>query len=140
MTTETAAPATATPETRPAPVEVTTPIRPSEAIRLGILKYPVATTGDTIEGDAACAIGAMLGGFGWDERGDGSSWSDSRLYAVLPKDIGGCPADPGCFWNTRQAGPESLHLGGPWALAHINDRHHWTREAIADWLRDEHGL
>lgn len=120
MTTETI-PASA-PET--VPFEPTTPIKPSEAIRLGCLKYPVQGFGDTIKGNAACALGAMLGGFGWDDEGDESSWCDPRLDRFFTDDKR-CPA---CEMLT-----DSSYL-----VAHLNDRHGrddgWTRERIADWL------
>jgi hypothetical protein len=48
-----------------APLEEVTPIRPSEALRLGRLVRPEKCTGSWTRGDnAACALGAMEAG--WD--------------------------------------------------------------------------
>lgn len=57
------------PETRPATLEPTTPIRPSEALRLGRLVRPVeAEPFETLFGEPnrACALGAMAVGYGFD--------------------------------------------------------------------------
>jgi hypothetical protein len=54
-------------ETIPVPVEPTTPIKPSEALRLGRLVRPLETEGALWDGtDKACALGAMALGYGWD--------------------------------------------------------------------------
>ena len=48
------------PKAPAAPVEVVTPIKPSEALRLGRLIRPEKCTGSWTRGDnAACALGAM---------------------------------------------------------------------------------
>jgi len=55
-----------------APVEAVTPIKPSEALRLGRVLYPVEgfVTCFGPEGShQACAIGAMAAGFGSADRG-----------------------------------------------------------------------
>jgi hypothetical protein len=51
---------------RPAPVEPTTPIKPSEALRLGRLIRPKHAPCSLFEDDdAACAVGAMVVGWGF---------------------------------------------------------------------------
>lgn len=114
MTTETI-PASA-PET--VPFEPTTPIKPSEAIRLGCLIAPVQAFGGWFpSNDSACALGAMqigfgggrIVGFGWPE-----AYTKFRQNVRLPLD------------------GEMLRSGH--ALMVLNDRDHWTRERIADWL------
>lgn len=53
--------------TETAPIEVTTPITPSEALRLGRLIRPVHGQGTCFSGtDTACAIGAIALGWGYD--------------------------------------------------------------------------
>ena len=96
-----------TTETLPAvaPFEPTTPIKPSEAIRLGCLIAPVQAFGEPGDGEAACAIAALdLGGF----RGEIPD-------AVYDLD---CPG--GCV--------------EPAGVMHLHDDHRWSRERIADWL------
>lgn len=102
-------------ETLPArvdtPSERTTPIRPSEAIRLGCLLAPVQSFGAYMDGEGtACASRAMhLGGLRTKADFDAVGWR--RL---------GCPVED--------------HPSPGNVMAHLNDDHRWTREAIADWL------
>jgi hypothetical protein len=119
-----------TTETLPAvaPFEPTTPIKPSEAIRLGCLIAPV----QEFEGPyfnayirSACAYGAMaLGLGGWDSEGDPDGdrveGKASSLHHNL--EVGDCPE------------PECVLKGDP---AHLNDDHRWSRERIADWLAEQ---
>ena len=56
------------PVVEPAPVEVVTEIGPREALRLGRLVYPRHGRGELVSDDGACAIGAMLAGWGVDPR------------------------------------------------------------------------
>jgi|SRR6185369_17671706 len=52
--------------TKPAPIETVTPIKPSEAIRLGRLARPLRPRPGLMFGpQAACAIGAMAVGLGY---------------------------------------------------------------------------
>lgn len=83
MTTETM------PEVRPA--EPTTPIKPSEAIRLGRLIRPVPCSGYAIGGaNEACALGAMALGWGGQEDDDAAwdlAWDRLHDLGVDPRDI-----------------------------------------------------
>lgn len=114
-------------DTRPAPVEVVTPIKlPSEAIRLGCLLRPRQITGHRFDGeDGACASGAMFvgGGLGtepvaylhWDR------WPGLMQETVLP--------EPCVSHGARK----KLVIG--YVVEHLNDsEHHWSRERIASWL------
>jgi hypothetical protein len=121
MTTEldTAAPA-ATPETRPAPVEVTSPIRPSEAIRLGCLTT-APHQGEFFDGKgAACALGAMAVGYGYSGPQHGGYTPDAyrivteALPARLPLRNGNMSDGIDAVWVRNDSG--------------------WSRERIADWL------
>ncbi len=102
---------------RPAPVEVVSPIKPSEAIRLGCLLAPVQAFGSLWgvghrRGDGhACVVGSMLLG-GFPERGI-AGWTGHEV-----------PCPQGC--------PRLSYEGG--TVPHLNDDHHWSRERIADWL------
>jgi hypothetical protein len=112
-----------TTETMPAaaPIETVTPIKPSEAIRLGCLIAPVQLRDDAYVSEyrrAACAFGAMALGYGYD-------WPDadreaSHMYKSI-RASGPCPAG-GC---------DDPDFGDG---MHLNDVHRWTRERIADWL------
>lgn len=105
-------------ETRPAPIEVVTPPKASEAMRLGCLAAPVQAFG-SLWGNAdgavygyACAVGAMvLGGF------------PTSILRRWPGHSLPCP--------------EACVLGGRGTIAHLNDDHGWTRERIADWLEGQ---
>lgn len=104
----------------PAPVEVVTPIRPSEAIRLGCLTTS-QNFGNYGVGEFACALKAMGVGYG-----DGSQPWDRKQHPAYPAGAltleDGCPA--GCVErDTRRLIP------------HLNDDHRWSRERIADWLQ-----
>jgi hypothetical protein len=115
--------------TTPAPIEVVTPIKPSEAIRLGCLTtaqgretYIAKRQGQW----QACAYGAMAVGYGFDPSGtDGRRIDDF----ILPGEVqiegqiseSSCPA-PACATARYDL------------LIHLNDDHRWSRERIADWL------
>lgn len=82
MTIETAAPVSA-------PVEEVTPIKPSEALRLGRLVRPYESPGVLFaDGIAACAIGAMAVGYGWHEA---NPRSDSEVYEFVREHSGVVP-------------------------------------------------
>jgi len=120
MTTE-----TQTPETRPieVPLEPTTPIRPSEAIRLGCLLAPVQSFEDLTDGPGtACVLGALYLGYG--EPLDGSE--DFRVPAA--EDARDSVYDLSC---PEGCGSLAFQLS---TVAHLNDDHRWSRERIADWL------
>ena len=104
-------------ETSPAtvPLEVVTPIKPSEAIRLGCLLAPVQAFGCYQDAPGtACVVGAM--NLGWGKPVDYSDWDVFGAINFLP-----CP-------------PCRVDLNSLASLTHLNDYHRWTRERIADWL------
>jgi hypothetical protein len=114
---------------RTAPSEPTTPIRPSEAIRLGTLLRPVQCSGHELHPDdptKACAWGALRLGYGDDH---------ALVNAAAAHRIGKCPGSDSCHFNR----PDSVPLYTMWAVAHLNDGYcmngvGWSRERIADWL------
>lgn len=128
MTTETLTPTTEPPTTEPrtAPLEPTTPIRPSEAIRLGCLLAPVQTDGEWGYGEHACVNRALVLGMTGDDEGYSQYLTVDRLLVGIK---------PPCGWACMDswAGP---HRSPSWVLIHLNDslRHRWSRERIADWL------
>lgn len=72
------------------PVETTTPIKPSEALRLGRLTRPVHAHFAYLKGsDAACAVGAIHIGFGGNDSTSGSTFG-------IPNDL----------WDTVTRFPE----------------------------------
>lgn len=94
-----------------APVETVTPMKASEAIRLGVLYRPTQAFGEAGDGNAACVIATAMavGYYGMPDLFD---------------DPNGSPHYPAC-----PAGCERLGLP-----LHLNDDHRWSRERIADWL------
>jgi len=108
----------AEPPVAPAPVvaEPTTPIKPSEALRLGRLQFPVPLRGRLfgVDGDTACAYGAIMAGYG-----------DLEMAPVLGGgDEVDCPA-----WACRD-----LRLAVEQVVVHLNDFHGWTDDQIVGWL------
>lgn len=128
--------------TRPAPVETVTPLRPSEAMRLGCLTTRQGTMVLASGDRYACALGAMLIGYGFDRD---RLHAENALDDVLPEghpllerfervgrveDWYHCPV--------RRCSRQSSDLEA--AVIHLNDGHTWKRERIADWLEQEIGL
>jgi hypothetical protein len=110
-------------ETAPAPIETVTPIKQSEALRLGCLIAPRQITDaffDQYHG-GACAYGAIvLGlGWGWSESAASGLYASDAISHILP-----CPA-------------RDCHLTSGAMPAHLNDQHEWTRERIADYLETQ---
>jgi len=105
------------------PLEPTTPIKPSEAIRLGCLIAPVQIFNDGYVDGAggACGVGAGVLGMGWDaSRHFGRFGRFEMLLDGLPPV---CPV-AGCEFEEGN-------------IVHLNDDHRWSRERIADWLADQ---
>lgn len=114
---------TLTREPASVPAEPTTPIKPSEAIRLGCLTYPVQAFGSFRANHAGegCAMDAMFAGLGEPEDVDLRTAVIDRL--AIP-----CP-------DGHEHGSEAWGVGvGRSVAAHLNDGHRWSREAIATWL------
>lgn len=121
-----------TTETMPAvvPLEPTTPIKPSEAIRLGLLLAPEPSEGHWGEGTSACANRALVLGLLGDDGG-------YPRYTEADRALG--DVEPPCGWDCL----DGWYLGGgekkrspSWVLIHLTDapNHRWSRERIADWL------
>ncbi len=96
-------------------------MRLSEAIRLGATMKPQCY-GYFYRGDertSSCAIGAACDAIGVhpDNISVMQVWPVTTILNGIP-----CPV-PGC---TRP--------GGSWMVTHLNDRHQWTRERIADFV------
>ena len=131
-------------------------MRLSEAIRLGAMlrpqayggfyqsfKYPDGSSvvGSCALGAAAEAIGAVakVCGFGYDHdplRRIGKNW---------PSAIGTIAACPCCqdetvalvFAGTRRQFRLRTVVNVISAVSHLNDRHRWSREQIADWVAQQ---
>ena len=109
--------------TRPAVApETTTPIKPSEAMRLGRMLYPRGCEGQLTQpydgGWAVCAAGAMYVGYGWTP---GGLAAPSYIPPVFQVKESTCPA---CSVLGNAAD----------VTTHLNDEHCWSTERIADWL------
>lgn len=91
-------------------------MRLSEAIRLGAMMKPQAF-GDLWKGGGSCALGAAYDALGWRDR---VCCIDGPLMDFYGRVIS-CPA---CGTRSGVTG----------IMTHLNDNHHWTREAIADWV------
>lgn len=148
------------PSIKPAPVETVTPIKPSEAIRLGRLLVPARSVGALtrrVQGTvvAACALGAMAVGFGASSDRDGVSdyWWPSGFDAA-PRVKPPCSCYPE-FLNRqfiqvdrlpgRRVWDKHRAWRAPVVVAHLSDDHggrgghsrlgdYWPTARIADWL------
>ena len=95
----------------------------SEAIRLGAMLRPQAF-GVKFDGVGTCALGAALdasGALGMSETVEAKRYREWNLNA----------------WFQEATCPEcgrirSLFMEG--TIPHLNDKHRWTRERIADWV------
>lgn len=113
-------------EVQTAPIETVTPIRPSEAIRLGCLLAPVQVFIAESDGSGgACAMGAMRLGFGGHDNG--ISVSDTPAF-VAAKCAAKARFGPDKFGPCPDCGRAATDV------PHLNDDHRWSRERIADWL------
>lgn len=111
--------------TTPIPTETVTPLRPSEALRLGRLTRPLEIKGNLYDGKhGACALGAMREGFGLPETA--TPWGADADYAAigLPAFLPPCDCiRSGNWWDS-----------GTDAVWHMNDQHDWNTDQIASWL------
>jgi len=95
----------------------------NEAVREGIRRYPRQAFGEFQHGDAACLLGTV----GVPEQTQG------RIVDYLSQHFADIP------WMLVMACPHQdclsrvpRYLFG--VCAHLNDHHHWTREAIVEWV------
>jgi hypothetical protein len=118
------------------PLETVTPLKPSEAMRLGCLTTEQAFSElVTEDGAKACALGAMAIGYGV-ARADiaGITWWPESVPRTTLID---CPVQHGCWSSGSNT---AVWMSDPGSLVmHLNDGHEWPRERIADLL-SEHGL
>lgn len=101
----------------------------SEAMRLGAMIRP-QTFGFFFSDGSSCALGAALEATGTDygawQQANADlrlrwSWITKRVHCPVCQDI---ELNPRARWFNRVID----------RIAHLNNDHHWTREAIADWL------
>ena len=107
-------------------------MRLSEAIRLGAMLKPQALCLHSMATGGTCALGAAADAIGILPA------ADSEPH-VLGNTIRALRAE----WpvlEARVASPGSSALGSALlAIQGLNDRRHWTREAIADWVEAVEG-
>ncbi len=107
----------------------------SEAIRLGAMMKPQAF-GTWFDGEGTCATGAALDAMGF--LGNPEAFPSREIEEVLiapylaspqfkrhSAELGGNRKRP-CRCNGKDG-------VGP-IMVHLNNRHRWTRERIADWV------
>lgn len=128
---------------------MTTPLRLSEAIRLGSLLVPQCfdrTFSYDTEDDAraepthACAIGAAMLALGLKEEnivnediiGDRWPWTT----AILGCDLQPVPSHPVLGRRHNWSVCSNLFTIAQY-VAHLNDCHRWTREEIAGWIETQ---
>lgn len=100
-------------------------MRLSEAIRLGAMLKPQAF-GGLFKNGGSCALGAALDAIGA-SLGVGFRYRLELFDDASAIDAGRCP-QCGRFVDVRGLGlVDSM-------ITHLNDQHHWTREAIADFV------
>jgi hypothetical protein len=121
------------------PIETVTPLKVSEAIRLGCLIVPNQAFGTLFwpsrdDPQAACVVGTFL--LMW---GDDSSPISSMGQAYLKAQGLDCPI--GCLrtWNGgglyAAFATDGSNTRG--TMTHLNDTHRWSRESIASWLEGQ---
>ena len=105
----------------------------NEAIREGGKKFPRQVVAVFSDGDGgACVNGALA----WSLLGDAFGLCADLTFAAVRKTHPevehscACPA-PGCFGVPARYGYESAPLLR--VMAHLNNDHGWSREAIAEW-------
>lgn len=103
----------------------------SEAIREGAKLRPQAS-GGLMNASSSCAVGAGLEAMGHLKEPPDCTRSELAAYHVAEvaypylENREACPAACSDYRDTLTN-----------VLWHLNDHHHWTREAIADWLESE---
>ena len=106
-----------------APVETVTPIKPSEALRLGRLIRPVEAEGYLFQdGIEACAVGAMALGYGYDGPTDNYRECGERgeaAYALVEARTGISAAR---IFTINDAAIEEGQSGDAAVLAYLESR------------------
>lgn len=108
-----------------APVkERVTPLKASEALRLGMLRRPHQAFHSYVRGDAmACALGTIAAAYGKDQTNEVAAQFMAYKFRRRVDRRYSCPS---------QRCPGSNRLRD--LVIHLNDDHRWKRERIADWL------
>jgi hypothetical protein len=98
----------------------------AEMILAGARRRPLQSFGEYFTGrDSSCALGAAYEGL-YRLPADAGGIRPRRLdllFDCLDSEIRACP----------ECGKKSLALGS--LIVHLNDRHRWDRERIAEWLK-----
>ena len=95
----------------------------SDAIRLGSMLGPQCF-GVLEEFGGTCALGAAYRAAGIQFSGE-NVFNPDQVYGTFPLLNAVSPACPEC-----EQGQATVGI----CIAHLNDRHVWTRERIADWV------
>lgn len=82
------------------------------------------TFGFFIDEVGTCALGAANEAMGLDATADAAGDMSDDLGLILGCRGVACPVD-GCTGDFEEAD----------AIVHLNDKHRWTRERIADWVQ-----
>lgn len=96
-------------------------MRLSDAIRLGAMLRP-QTREDYFADGGSCALGAAFEAAKGYTRSEQMNFVECIEFPIL-----GVPAS--CPVCNRDTEDEAASV-----VVHLNDRHFWTREAIADWV------
>lgn len=126
--------------------ETTTPMKPSEAIRLGAMATKQSfgsLMGANQHGTFACAIGAAAYAYGW-KQGSGRTLGDRHqniydkftdLFPRRPYIWSGiqCPVS-GEYCDSERKYENETHYNYEHLVMHMNDKHMLPREWIADFL------
>lgn len=107
--------------------ETVSPLKPSEALRLGRLIRPRRTANEFFEGTTgACALGSMLAGAGYTAGDPGYDDIEDAFGAAFP-------ALPFSSVNSPAAECDETMFVDE-MVAHLNDDHFWTDAQIGSWL------
>ena len=97
----------------------------SDAILLGSTWKPQAYGWTRSADGATCANGAALDAMGKLGEGERRNYNNEELAKLFPVIVGKCFVCPRCGCSMGIL---------PNVVAHLNDYHTWTREAIAEWV------
>lgn len=106
----------------------------SDAIRLGAMYGPQLFGTELSNDGGSCALGSAILAIGaigipctdQDPDKNARPGNVATVTVTVPWDMSVKHHCPTCFWKIERP---LRHL-----IPHLNDRHRWTREQIADWV------
>ena len=108
----------------------------SDAILKGISISPTQAFEQYTDEASTCVIGAAMIGIGIDAHNDNDpKWQVLKSFPILKEEAIVCPEER-CDYHNRACYAEAHTLFG--LCIHLNDDHRWTREAIANHIKENY--